>query len=250
MRLIADLSILSPTWGLAADEVLLEETRRSGAGGVRLWINDRAIIVGRAQAIEDEVDVALATREGVPYLRRLSGGGAVFHHPGNLNVTICVPESRSAGNVEQTFLHFGGRIAEGLREWAPGVKAEGNRLTVRGRKLAGAAQIRRSGAVLYHTTVLVDEEALPMAAFLLAHRPGYVATNVASRPERLTTLSTETRRTARMDDVSASIRRSLSSDFDLRGGSWSDEEAQEIERLARDKYGEALWIWRRRAIAM
>jgi len=249
MRLIDDLSVLPPAYGLAVDEALLESTRTTGVGAVRLWVNDRSIIVGRAQAVDEEVDTGLAATEGVPFLRRLSGGGAVFHHPGNLNVTVCVPGRLRVGGVEGAFLFLGRRVAESIAPWGGGVRAEGNRLVSRGRKLGGAAQVRRSGVLLYHTTVIVDADALRMKRFLLAHRPGYAPMTVASRPGMLTALSAECGRSVKMDDVAESIGRAMVRHFALEPAGLTASEMRRAHRLVEEKYLEESWIWRRRAIS-
>jgi len=66
---------------------------------------------------------------------------------------------------------------------------QGSAIVGRLGKLSGAAQARRGPAVLYHSTLLLEPDAVPMERYLLAMRAGYAPTRVPSRPQRTTTLS-------------------------------------------------------------
>jgi lipoate-protein ligase A len=188
MRRILQLRALSPAYGLTVEAALLRSAASIPRPIVRAWVNRRAVVIGRTQIAEEEVDLALCRRHRIPVLRRSTGGGAVVHHRGNLNLTVIVPESRDVGTVAETFAVLGGCLASTLTRWGVEAIARGSDLVdARGAKLGGAAQGRRR-AVLWHTTLLVDEDAVPMRA-LRAHQEGYCPSRVASRPRRTTTIT-------------------------------------------------------------
>lgn len=82
--LIVD-STSDPWFNLAAEEFLLKEVRRPL---LRIWRSSKSVVIGRHQIPEAEVNLDLAAKNGVPILRRLSGGGAVYHDMGNVNFTL------------------------------------------------------------------------------------------------------------------------------------------------------------------
>jgi len=189
MRCILDLTACEPAYGLAVDEALL---RQSSAGAIpvfRAWINRRAVVFGRSQIAAEEADLDACRRLGIPVLRRISGGGAVVHHPGNLNLTLIVPGRDRLGAVLDTFEFLGSIVATVLTLLGVPIISRGNALmTHEGRKLGGAAQARRH-AVLWHTTLLLHADTIPMEALLRALRPDYHPSRVASRPSPTTTLA-------------------------------------------------------------
>jgi lipoate-protein ligase A len=190
MRLCLDLEARDAAVGLAIDEALLESVRNGGEDTIRVWVSNRAVILGRSQSAAAECDREAAVRLAIPIVRRLSGGGAVYHYPGNLNVTVTLADSRRFGTVEGAFARFGESLATGLRGGLGAtVDAHGRMLVVGDRKVSGAAQARRGKAILIHGTVLVWPDTVEMAAVLRALRPGYAPQSTPSRPHPTTTLS-------------------------------------------------------------
>jgi len=241
MRLIEDLAPLDPRLGLACDEALLESVRGGGSGVVRLWVNDRAVVIGRSQAIASEVDVVAARQERIPVLRRITGGGAVYHYPGNLNVTVAVPAGATAGSVRAIFARWGGAVCDGLEAIVTGTTIDGTRIGVLGRKLGGAAQLRRAGAVLFHTTVLVVPSVRPIEWLLRAHRPDYATERVPSRPDETITLCEAAGRPVGLDEAAGAIRRGLARCEDLKADGIFAREAARARDLVATKYGKVEW---------
>ena len=84
MYLIVDTTT-DPAWNLAAEEYLL--TRREEPF-FRLWQNADSVIIGRYQNAFAEIDLDFTQRERIPVVRRMTGGGAVFHDLGNVNYSF------------------------------------------------------------------------------------------------------------------------------------------------------------------
>jgi lipoate-protein ligase A len=188
MRRILQLTPLPPAYGLTIEDALLQSTIVDRRPIARAWINRRAVVIGRSQIVEEEVDRALCRRHRIPVLRRNTGGGAVVHHRGNLNLTVIVPGSRDVGTVAETYALLGGCLASTLGRWGIEAVPQGSDLLdAAGAKLGGAAQGRRRGA-LWHTTLLIDEDAVPMRA-LRAHHEVYAPSRIPSRPRRTTTVA-------------------------------------------------------------
>jgi lipoate-protein ligase A len=190
MRLCLDLEARDAAVGLAIDEALLESVRDGGEDTIRVWVSKRAVILGRSQSAAGECDCEAARRLAIPIVRRLSGGGTVYHYPGNLNVSVTAADSRRFGTVEEAFACFGESLAAGLRGGlGAAVEARGCAIVVGDRKISGAAQARRGKAILIHGTVLVWPDTIEMAAVLRALHPDYAPQSTPSRPQATTTLS-------------------------------------------------------------
>jgi lipoate-protein ligase A len=240
MRLIVDLVPSVPALGLAIDEALLESVRRSGERVLRLWVNDRAVVIGRGQGIASEVDLERAEAERVPVLRRISGGGAVVHYPGNLILTAIVP-AREAGSVAAGFARWGERVRAGLELLSAGADVAGNCLVISGRKIGGAAQARRGETALYHTTVLVERPERSILHLLLAGHSRYRPIGVASSPRETTTLSEAIGRSISMEAAADALQRALAREDRLIPDALRDNEASHAHSLAATKYGSPTW---------
>lgn len=243
MRLLIDLDPLDPRRGLATDEALLEAVRGGGEDAVRLWVNGRAVVVGRSQSVADEVDLGFSARRGIPVLRRISGGGTVYHYPGNLNVSVLLRDGRRIGSVRDAFSTFGEAIAAVLGELCPGIAAAENDLLIGGAKVGGAAQARRGDALLYHTSLLVGPVDVPMESLLLALRSGYRPRRVRSRPRETVSLSEAAGRKLPMDRVAEILIAALYGALPGApvGASLSEEEEQRVRWLTAHKYGDRQW---------
>jgi len=242
LRLIVSLGPVAPADGLAIDEAVLEAVGATAPDTIRFWVNDRAVIVGRSQSVSAEVDLAEATAHRIPVLRRISGGGAVFHHPGNLNLSLALRDGRPLGGVEDAFDRLGGVICEGLGALGIPARVDGNRLLMQGKKIGGAAQARRRTALLYHTTLLLQSDTLAMHRLLRALRPGYAPLRVASRPHPTASLAelgmpVEPRQVVRQ--VGDALGRLLGQT--PRPGRLTGIERARALALATEKYREELW---------
>jgi lipoate-protein ligase A len=154
-----DETLASVAENLALDEALLVQAE-AGAGGevLRVWEwPSPAVVLGSGCRLAEEVDEQACSADGVPVLRRSSGGGTVLLGPGCLLYTLVLSYERSAERTEvrSSYRHILGRIEEGLGGSAAGVAQEGiSDLAVWGRKVSGTAQQRKRSYLLHHGTLL------------------------------------------------------------------------------------------------
>ena len=157
--LVEDTPSLDPVSNLGLEEALVRSEPPSPV--LRVWQNSPCVVVGRGQRMEREVDLAACARDGVPVLRRASGGGAVYHDLGNLNVTVVVPGYRTG-----LAAHLVQLIAEVIRQYGlePSIGVRG--IHVGSTKVSGlASQVTRTGT-LAHATVLVTTPAVRVGVYL------------------------------------------------------------------------------------
>jgi len=175
-----------PAYNLALEEVM---TAQADAPFAMLWRNRPAVILGRNQNACREFDSAYAREHGVAVVRRMTGGGAVYHDLGNLNYSIFAFETE-ANRRYVDFAPFAGPVLSALR--ALGVEAEfsgRNDILVGGRKVSGSAKCVHAGRILFHGTLLFDVDFEAMAAALTPPRAKIEAKGVASVRARVANLS-------------------------------------------------------------
>lgn len=237
---------LSPAMNVALDELLLTQI----AAGIspptlRFWKwSSQAVIIGRCQSVENEVDLEQAKAANVTVVRRMTGGGAMFLQPfGAITYSLYLPESVVAGlTIRQSYAVCESWVIRGLREL--GVDAHHvpiNDIACSAGKIGGAAQARRSGVVLHHTTMAYDMNLGDMVKVLRIGREKLKDKAISSAQKRVSPLVLQTGKSRE------EIVRHLFQSFQRRfGGSirtLTDNELSAAENLVAEKYGNPQWTY-------
>ena len=141
-----------PFYNQAFEEYVFEHFRQGEI--FLLWQNDPAVIVGSYQNICREVHVERLRQLGIPVIRRITGGGTVYHDLGNLNYTY-ISDGGAAIDYDQCL----GPILAALNDI--GVPARKNRtcdIAIGGGKISGSAQRMTKGRLLHHGTLLFSSD--------------------------------------------------------------------------------------------
>ncbi len=140
-----------PTQNLTLEERLMS----LGQEVFMLWRNRPSVIVGRFSDISAEVNTEFAEANGIPIIRRKSGGGCVYHDLGNVNYTFIVRDSKAL-----TLEYFSLRVIEALEGLRVNAVLEfrHNDILADGLKISGAAQYHHEGMLLHHGTLLFDSD--------------------------------------------------------------------------------------------
>ena len=200
-----------------------------------LWRNDRTVVVGRHQNAAAEVNADYIRSHDVRVVRRLSGGGAVYHDLGNLNFTF-IREQENAGI---DFAPFVGPVLRALARL--GVRAElsgRNDLTIDGRKFSGNAQYARRGRVMHHGTLLFDTQLEALSEALRPSGEKLESKAVPSVRSRVTNIREHT--DASLEDLRAAL---LAEIFPggVERGALPPDAAGEIAALKENRYD--AWSW-------
>jgi lipoate---protein ligase len=230
---------------MALDEVLLGRViagERRPTLRIWEWI-EPALVMGSHQSVANEVDVPAARELGFVVTRRMSGGGTMLCEPDRtITYSLYLPESVVAGVTFRKSYAL-------LDDWAVrafvelGVPAEyreiNDIISPRG-KIAGAAQARRRGFVLHHTTIAhsMDVELLPR--LIRIGRPSVVATGVRSANKTVSPLSWFTTRSCA--EVARDLANHFSSSFRTRPSQPQPEELEAAQRLVSTKYATPAWV--------
>jgi lipoate---protein ligase len=155
MRLL-DRSMPTLIENLALDEALLLDAE-AGAGDVlRFWEwPDPAVVLGAGGQRHAEVDVARCRQDGVPIVRRASGGGTVLLGPGCLlySVVLRMSDRPELADLRASYRTIGDRLTTAFAEVGAEVDGQSD-LVIGGRKFSGNAQQRKRSHLLHHGTIL------------------------------------------------------------------------------------------------
>lgn len=153
-----------PERNLAMEEYLLFHTEQ-GECILYLWQNEHTVVVGRNQNCWKECDVSRLKEEGGHFVRRLSGGGAVYHDLGNLNFTFLV--RKEDYDLEKQLLV----IRRAVESFGIPVEISGrNDLLACGRKFSGNAYYESGEFAYHHGTILINVDKERMARYLTVSR--------------------------------------------------------------------------------
>ena len=222
-----------PFYNLAVEEYLLGQTDRHGFI-LFLWANRDCVVVGKNQNPWSECSLSTMKDESVLLVRRLSGGGAVYHDRGNLNYSFILPRTRYH-TARQFELILGALKRLGVGAEMMG----GNSLGVNGRKISGNAFYLRGNAALHHGTILIGTDLEKMSRCLNpSNRRRVVSRAILSRPARVMNLK------ELLPDISSeTVCQAL---IDTCAGAFGDACTGEIDPGAvhamSDRY--ASWDWR------
>ena len=225
-----------PYWNLAAEEYLLG---KFDCPVFRLWRNSPAVIVGRNQNALAEINREYIESKGIAVVRRLSGGGAVYHDLGNVNYTFIDACSRRESS-EEMFRRFTAPVIAALAELGVDAKLEGrNDLLIDGRKFSGNAIYVRGGRVMHHGTMLFSSSLEDMAAALSSDTSKFTGRAVASRRSRVTNIIEHLDRPMTAEAFMEFIGNEVAKEAEVNAYTPGDILA--IDRLADGKYRKNEW---------
>ncbi len=181
---IPDNDQLRPYWGPAIEEFLLKKLKGEY---IMLWCSGPSVVVGKHQNALAEVDYRYVYQRGIPVVRRLSGGGAVFHGPGNLNFSFIL-EGKPGFLVD--FRKYTQPVISFLEELGLPARFEGkNDIRINGLKVSGNAEHVYRNRVLHHGTLLYNADLNNLDASIGAAPGRYHDNGVKSARSRVANVS-------------------------------------------------------------
>jgi len=230
---------------MALDEVLLESVRTGRRRPtLRLWEwVEPALVIGSHQSVINEVDAVAARELGFVVTRRISGGGTMLCEPARtITYSLYLPESVVDGIsfrksyavlddwAVRAFVELG--IPAGYREINDIISPRG--------KIGGAAQARRRGFVLHHTTIAHSMEVALLPRLIRIGRPSIAGVGVRSAEKPVSPLSWFT--SLSCEDVTQSLARYFSREFRSHPSELTPEELVHASQLVSTKYATPAWI--------
>lgn len=233
-----DLRTTDPAWNLAVEQVVFDRLPRDRTY-LMLWQNDNAIIIGKHQNALAEIDRAYAESHGIRVVRRLSGGGAVYHDMGNLNYTFITD---AADTERLNFRLFCQPVVNALA--ALDVRAEingRNDITIDGKKFSGNSQYVRQGRVMHHGTILFDSDLDAVGRALRVDPDKIRSKGVASVRSRVTNVRPHLPVDTDLNTFRALLLRSILAETPGERYVLTDEDLAAAAELRRTRYDTYAW---------
>ncbi len=226
-----------PFYNIAQEEYLLKHSADEFAV---LWWSDRAVVIGKHQNALAEVNYPYVYSRNIPVIRRLSGGGTVFHGPGNLNFTFI--RNGVPGKLVDFKKHTA-PIVDFLNDAGIPARFEGkNDIRVDGLKISGNAEHVYKQRILHHGTLLYNAD-LGLLNESIRIIPGrYKDKSVQSVRSRVANISGFLKNAPAFEAFAKMCKEYLRAYFDIDDiflPGKNDEKA--VEMLVREKYRQ--WSW-------
>jgi len=250
---LLDTSLNDAFYNMALDEAIMTARSRGLVPNtVRFYRwEPSAVSIGYFQSMEEEVDLEACRRLGVDYVRRMTGGGAVYHdRDGELTYSIAVEESHRliSRDFQETYKTLCSALVLGLR--LLGVPAEFrpvNDIIAGGKKISGNAQTRKMGIVLQHGTIL--REVNPALMFSLLRVPNEKIRDklIKTVEERVTSINQYLGRTVSFEELKEALKRGFEEAYGVKlvPGEITDFESELTRKLRVEKYMSRDWNLKR-----
>jgi len=220
-------------FNLASEEYLLKQTDNYY---IYLWVNDKAVIVGTNQNAIEEVNLAYTEEAGVKVVRRLTGGGTVYHDKGNICYTVIAPYNQN----EEHYKKFTAPIIEYLNSLGVNAKFSGrNDITIDDKKISGNAQTVYKDRIMHHGTILFNTDGSELAKCLNPSKLKMQSKGIKSVRARVTNVIEHLDKKMTVDE----FKNGLKNEFikTCTPYEFTDQDLNKIQKLIDEKYSKYEW---------
>ncbi|MGN7176386.1 lipoate--protein ligase [Paenibacillus sp. FSL R5-0490] len=239
MLFIDNQGITDPRINLAIEEYALknldiEETY------LLFYINEPSIIIGKNQNTVEEINTEYVEDNGIHVVRRLSGGGAVYHDLGNLNFSFITKDD---GDSFHNFQKFTEPVTEALQKLGVNAELSGrNDLMAEGRKISGNAQFSTKGRMFSHGTLLFNSEIESVVSALKVKKDKIESKGIKSIRSRVANISEFLDKKITIEEFRTLLLKNIFGDLgEIPEYKLTDEDWERIHQLSRERYQN--WDW-------
>ncbi|MDR2161943.1 MAG: lipoate--protein ligase [Desulfovibrio sp.] len=229
---------VDPHYNLALEQYVFD-ILALGHSFFMLWRNRNAIIVGKHQNTVAEINADFVKKNNIHVVRRLSGGGAVYHDLGNVNFTF-ITQAGVPGAFD--FASFCRPVLRALAELGVEADINGrNDMTIDGRKFSGNAQYYRGGRVLHHGTILYDSNLSIVGEALVIPKDKIESKGLTSIRSRVTNVKAYMLEKIPVERFMAILQDSMLREFRMEKYSLTPKDIAAVQKLRKEVYD--TWEW-------
>ncbi len=236
IRIVNDSKL--PQFNLALEEYAINYLDPSHPY-VIIWQNEPTVVIGRNQNTLAEVNMKYVRENNIHVVRRLSGGGAVYHDLGNLNFTFIVDGEKG---VVSNFEFFTRPVVRALQSL--GVKAEfsgRNDITIDGKKFSGNAQYWAKNRLLHHGTILFNSDLTVVQEALNVKADKLQSKGVKSVRSRVTNIYPYLKTPITIEEFKEVLLKFMQEEQTGPDIILTPEQIAEVERIKAERYDK--WEW-------
>ncbi|MED3572462.1 lipoate--protein ligase [Cytobacillus praedii] len=239
MLFIDNKGITDPRINLAIEEYALKNLDINETY-LLFYINEPSIIIGKNQNTIEEINTGYVEGNGIHVVRRLSGGGAVYHDLGNLNFSFITKDD---GESFHNFRKFTEPVVDALRKLGVDAELSGrNDLTVEGRKISGNAQFSTKGRMFSHGTLMLDSEIDSVVSALKVKKDKIESKGIKSIRSRVANISEFLKENITIEEFRALLLENIFGGKDqIEEYVLTDEDWEKIHQLSKERYQN--WDW-------
>ena len=240
MYFIDNKGITDPRMNLAIEEYAVKTMDVDKDSYLLFYVNEPSIIIGKNQNTIEEINTSFVEDHGIHVVRRISGGGAVYHDHGNLNFSFITKDD---GDSFRNFAKFTEPVIEALAQL--GVKAEllgRNDILVDGKKISGNAQFATKGRMFSHGTLMFDTEIDTVVKALRVKKDKIESKGIKSIRSRVANISDYLEEPMTIDAFKREILKSVfGGEENIQYVEWTEDDWDNIRQLSEEKYQQ--WEW-------
>ncbi|MBM2659636.1 lipoate--protein ligase [Staphylococcus pseudoxylosus] len=238
MKFISNNNITDPTLNLAMEEYVLKNMPKDDSYFL-FYINRPSIIIGKNQNTIEEVNQPYIDEQGIDVVRRISGGGAVYHDTGNLNFSFVTDDD---GNSFHNFQKFTEPIVEALKSLGVDANLSGrNDIQVGEAKISGNAMVKVKDRMFSHGTLMLNSELDEVQNALRVNPAKIKSKGIKSVRSRVANISEFLDEPIDIDEFKEIILKSIFGETQVEEYKLTDEDWEKIEKLSNEKY--RTWEW-------
>ncbi|MGI6093894.1 MAG: lipoate--protein ligase [Lachnospiraceae bacterium] len=230
-----------PYYNLAFEEYVL--TRCRDDDYIILWQNENTIVMGLHQNPYEEINLEKAEEKQVNIVRRITGGGCVYHDLGNLNYSYITQWDEEQGaDIGKLVMP----VVEAFQKLGLHIEVQGrNDLLLDGKKISGSAQALIKNRLLQHGTLLIHSDLEFLSEVLRVSKDKFQSKSTKSVRSRVTNIQNYVGEPLKIEKVKELLRNSWNQHGPLEFVRLDETALAEIEKLAEQKYRSREWNYSR-----
>jgi lipoate---protein ligase len=239
MLFIDNKGITDPRINLAIEEYALKNLDIDETY-LLFYINEPSIIIGKNQNTIEEINTEYVENNGIHVVRRLSGGGAVYHDLGNLNFSFITKDD---GESFHNFRKFTEPVVNALRKLGVDAELSGrNDLLAEGRKISGNAQFSTRGRMFSHGTLLFDSEIESVVSALNVKKDKIESKGIKSIRSRVANISEFLSEKVTIEQFRSLLLKNIFEGLDdIPEYVLTEQDWEKIHELSKERYQN--WDW-------